>query len=165
MTKYVRVKESDLPENLTKEEFVISAPNFLDEIKKCKGKAPKNGLTAASHLKELAAAVADRYLPEDFDVLYSVNVSKFRGIKIENDLQLNNVLVRMLVKNIPGIFDAYVDKHIKNRPFGCKLIYFLGDHLHTGSFNQNGIDELKPKEVKSYLGKKEKKIVSNSDDK
>jgi hypothetical protein len=164
MTKYVRVRESDLPEKLSKEEFVIAAPNFLDEVKKCKGKMPKNGLTAPSILKELAATVADRYLSEDFNVLNDVNVSRFRGIKIENEEQLNNILVRMMLKNVPNIFDAYVDKHIKNRPFGCKLIYFLGDHLHTGSFNQNGIDELKPKEVKSYLGKKEKKVVSNSDD-
>jgi len=39
------------------------------------------------------------------------------------------------------------------------LIYFLGDFTQTGAFSFNGIDEIKPKEIDVYLGKKEKKVV------
>jgi len=70
----------------------------------------------------------------------------------------------MMLKSVPDVLDAYVDYHIKQRPDGVKLIYFLGDHLHTTKFTVNGIDELKQKEIDSFLGTRKKKILSKSDD-
>lgn len=159
MTKYVLAKESDLPESLSKDEYVVTAPNFVEEVRACSKKKPKNGLLSPNYLREIAAAIGDKYLNEDFNTLVEVNVSKYRGIPITDDKSVSDVAVKMMSKAIPDILDRYVDYHIKKRPLGCKVIYFLGDHLQTGAFSFNGIDEGKLKEVPVFLGLKNKKIV------
>jgi len=164
MTKFVKVKEADLPTELSAEEFVIPAPNFITEILACKNKAPRSGHTSPNYMMEIAAAVADRYLTEDFNTLTHMNVSRYRGIDIVSPEQMNDVVTKMMLKSVPDVLDAYVDYHIKQRPDGVKLIYFLGDHLHTTKFTVNGIDELKQKEIDSFLGTRKKKILSKSDD-
>ena len=42
MTKYVKTKT--VPEDLQKDEYVIPAPNFIEEIKQCSARAPKSKL-------------------------------------------------------------------------------------------------------------------------
>lgn len=163
MTKYVRVSEKELPTEFASNEFLIPAPNFITEIKACEKKAPKSGQTSPNYLKEIAAAIGDKYLSENFNALMDVNVSKYRGIDITSDEVINGVVMKMMQLNVPGVLDAYIDYHIKQRPEGTKLIYFLGDHLHTTKFTMNGIDELKKKEIGSFMGSNKKKVVSNSD--
>ena len=157
MAKFVKVDK--LPENLGKDEFAICAPTFVDEVNVCYGRAPKNKLTTANFMRDIAARVGDRYLDENFNTLIHVNTSRFRGLPFESPEEVDAIAKRMLKKALPTIDDAYVDHHVKQRPHGTKLIYFLGDHTQTGSFSANGIDEIKPKEIDTYLGNKQKKVV------
>ena len=159
MAKFVKVTEKDLPDTLSKDEFVISAPTFVEEVKACTKKKPKNGQLSPNYMREIAAAIGDKYLNEDFNTLVDINVSRFRGIPIKDDEATSAAAVRMMSKSVPDILDRYVDYHIKKRPQGTKLIYFLGDHLFTDSFASNGIDELKQKDIPVYLGVKKKKVV------
>jgi hypothetical protein len=63
----------------------------------------------------------------------------------------------MLREQYPKIFDKYLDKKIKERPFGTKLIYYVGDFLETAAFNLNGIDRLEERDIDAYMGNKKPK--------
>lgn len=157
MAKFVRVTEA--PESLEKDCIVIEAPNFKAEIKRCDAKKPRSGLLSPNYLREICAAVGDKYSDENFNALTSVNVSGYKGIPFSSVEDVEKVVNTILNKGCPELFDNYVDYHIKQRPHGTKLIYFLGDFVHTGSFTRNGIDEVAAKDVDVYLGLKEKKVV------
>ena len=58
--------------------------------------------------------------------------------------------------------DAYLDFKIKNRPFGTKLIYFVGPHQATSPFTANGIDELSEKDIDKYMERKPKKFFEKN---
>ena len=156
MTKYVKTKAA--PKDLEKGEFVIEAPNFLEEVMECYRRAPKNRYTTTNFMRDVAAAVGRRYMSEDFSVFLNVNTSRFRGLPFETPGDVDVIVKDMLTRSVPEVFDRYMDFHIKSRPIGTKLIYFLGDHSQTSSFVVNGVDEIKEKEVDVYLGKKKKKI-------
>lgn len=155
MAKFVKVKKA--PENLTKDECVISAPEFLDEVKSCQRRAPKNRYTTSNYMRDIAAAIGDKYMTDDFNALMTVNTSRFRGLPFENAEDVNEIVKKMLTRSAPEVFDRYVDYHIKQRPLGAKLIYFLGDHSQTGAFTRNGIDEIKEKDIDVYMDRKSKK--------
>ena len=155
MAKYVRTMP---PEELSKEEFIIQSPNFFDELDRLKGKIPKHGHLTINFARDLVSLVASRYTGTNFNPMH-VNVSLLKNIPFSNLSDLNSKVIEFLHKECPTLVDGYVDYHIKNRPFGTKLIYFLGDHLYTNSFSMNGIDEIKEKEVDVFLGKKKKKII------
>lgn len=157
MTKYVKVTEA--PEELGKDEFIVKAPEFIEEINKCARRAPKNHYTTSNYMRDVSAAIGDRYMHDDFSALMTVNTSRFRGIPFETPEDVNEIVKQMLGKSVPEVFDRYVDFHIKSRPIGTKLIYFLGDHTQSTPFTVNGIDEIKSKDVDVYLGKKKKKVV------
>lgn len=156
MAKFVKVTE--LPKALGKDEYIVAAPNFVDEVNECYGRAPKNQLTTANFMRDIAARVGDRYLDENFNTLIAINTSRFRGLPFESPEDVDGFAQKMLRKALPDIDDAYVDHHIKARPHGTKLIYFLGDHTQSGAFSANGIDEIKSKEIDTYMGKKSKKV-------
>ena len=157
MTKYVRVNEA--PGTLGKGEHVIEAPNFLAEVDSCSRRAPKNHYTTSNYMRDIAAAIGDKYMREDFNALTTINTSRFRGLPFENASDVDTIVKQMLSKSVPQVFEAFVDHYIRNRPPNTKLIYFLGDHLQTGPFTANGIDEINSKEVDTYLGKEQKKVV------
>lgn len=157
MTKYVKVKEA--PEDLNKGEIIIEAPNFIEEIGMCARRAPKNHYTTSNYMRDIAAAIGDKYMREDFNALMTINTSRFRGIPFETAVDVDKIVRDMLLKSVPQVFEAYVDHYVRNRPPNTKLIYFLGDHLHTGPFTTNGIDEINSKEIDTYLGKKPKKVI------
>jgi len=157
MAKFVIVKES--PKELEKNCFVIEAPNFLKEIKSCDSKKPKTKVLSSNYLRSLVGAVGDTYADEEFSAITSVTVSKFKGVPCETDEQVENALVALFSRDYPKMFDLYVNHHIKKRPHGTKLIYFLGDFKQSSMFFENGIDQIKIKDVDVYLGNKEKKSV------
>lgn len=158
MSKFVKVTEA--PENLPSGCFVISAPSFLEEIKSCDKKRPKTGLMTPHYLREIIGTIALKYdSTETFNALTQVNVTHFKGIPFKDLNEVEEILNRAISANCPELFDMYVDYHIKKRPFGTKLIYFLGSHLNTGPFTRNGIDEIQAKEVDTYLGNKPKRKV------
>lgn len=153
MTKYVLVKDNTLPENLSKEEYVIDAPSFINEIRECERKRPKNNLITPNYLREIATLVGNKY-DENFNAVTSIKPTLFKGRSFNNDDEVNSIVIEMFYKQYPVIFDKYVDYHIKQREFGTKLIYFKGDHLLTGSFSANGIDSAQFKDIEQILGKK-----------
>lgn len=157
MTKFVRVKEK--PEELESGCIVIEAPNFMEEILSCKAKKPKHNLITPNYLREICAAIGDRYGDENFNAMTSVNVTPYKGVKFENLEDVAKIVNRVISDNCPGFFDSYVDHHLKNRPTGTRLVYFLGDFKFTGPFTRNGIDEVSSKDLDVYLGKKKKKTV------
>ena len=155
MAKYVRTVPST---NLDKDEYLIQAPNFLEEIDKLRGRVPKNGHLTINFIRDLIALAAGKYSDMDFNPMH-VNISKLKNVPFDNLNDLNSKVINFLHTECPALVNGYVDYHIKKRPFGTKLIYFLGDHLHTGSFSMNGIDEIKPKDIDIFMGNKKKKIV------
>lgn len=160
MTKYVKVKEA--PEDLQKGEVVISSPNFCEEISKVWRRAPKNGYTTSNFMRDCAAAIGEKYMREDFNALMTVNTSRYRGLPFETVEDVNEIVKKMLASSTPQVFSNYVDYHIKQRPVGTKLVYFLGDHSETEPFVLNGLDEIKSKEVETYMGRKLQKKVGKS---
>ena len=157
MTKFVRVKET--PKELDKDCYIVEAPNFYVEILECDKKKPKSSLMTPHYLREILGTIGLKYADINFNALTDFNVSQFKGIPFNSIDDVHNVVMRAINSQNPNLINQYVDYHLKKRPFGTKLIYFLGDHLQTGSFTSNGIDEIKEKEVDVYLGKKSKKIV------
>ena len=162
MTKYVRVKS--VPEKLTKEEYVISSPSFEAEIESIIGRAPKNKTTSSNFLRDIAQVVLDKYTNDNGTAL-TINTTGFRHVPFEGVKDINEVVVKMFEKSKPSIFNDFVDYHIKQRPFGTKLIYFLGDHLLTQAFTQNGIYEIKEKEIDTYMERKKNSSKSTKDNK
>lgn len=156
MAKYVR---SGIPKHLNKDCIVIHGPDYTEQIAACKKKRPRNGLTTVNYLKEVIAAIGDKYFGEDFNAVIGIKYSRFRGLPFENDGDVDEIVKRILQRSYPEATDRFMDYHIKHRPHGTKLIYFTGDHLETGAFALNGIDEIQPKEVNVYLGLEKKKTV------
>ncbi len=157
MAKYTIIKE--VPENLGKDCVVIDAPNFLEEIASNKRKKPRTGLLTTNYLREIIASIGDKYADDSFNALTSVNVSNCKGVSCEEDKDIDKVLFRVFGQYYPEMVNHYVDYHIKQRPYGTKLIYFLGDFSQSSKFTEHGIDEIKNKDIPVYLGNQKKKIV------
>jgi len=126
MAKFLIVKNK--PEELKKGEYVIDAPSFMEEIVSNKTKAPKNGLTGAYHLRVIADTIAQNYDPENMNG-FSVKVHSYEGRPFATDEDLNTIVVEMLKESCPSVFLKYVDKKIRNRPFGTNLVYYVDSNL------------------------------------
>ena len=157
MAKFVKVDSS--PEQLDKDCIVIDAPNFKAEILACAKKKPRNGLMAPNYMREIFAAIGAKYGDERFNALTSLSVSQYKGVPCNDSNEVEALVNRAVKENYPLFLDSYVDYHLKKRPNGTKLIYFLGNFTQTGAFAYNGVDEIKVKEIDVYLGKKQKKVV------
>lgn len=154
-TKFVCVKLA--PKSLPKDCIVIYPPDFLEEIRANKGREPRGGITAGTHLRYIVGSIGDKYDPELS--AYTVRPHLYEGRKYENDSQLSGIVIEMLKSQYPKVFERYLDYQIKKRPTNTKLIYYVGDFLATAPFTANGIDMLDEKDVDVYLGFKEKKTV------
>ena len=157
MSNYVRVKE--VPETLSREEFVIKAPHFYDFIEAARLKKPKNGITTVNYLRELVSAIGGKFIGEDFDALREVNVSYHKGRNFSSAEDVNAILIDLFNKHYPQMLDKYVEYHIINRPIGTKVIYFLGTPANASKFLEYGIHEVFERDLDKTLGKKPKKIV------
>jgi len=157
MAKYVLVKKQ--PEKIDKGCIIIGSPDFKTEIEQCARKKPRSKVMSVNYLREIVATIGLKYGPEGFNALSAVNVSTFIGVPCETNEQTEQIVIRAFKKSYPEIFDRYLDHHIKLRPDGTRLIYFVGDPAQSTAFLKHGIDSLPPKEVDFYLGKKTKKVV------
>ena len=157
MAKYVLVKQQ--PEKIDKDCIIIGPPSFMTEIEQCVRKKPRSKVMSVNYLREIVATVGLKYGPEDFNALSTVNVSTFIGVPCETDEQTEKIVIKAFKKSYPDIFDRYLDHHIKLRPDGTKLIFFVGDPAQSTAFLKHGIDSLPSKEVELFLGKKTKKVV------
>jgi hypothetical protein len=154
MTKYICVTAP--PAAVGKGEYVISMPDFAEEVAKCRQKFPAKGLTTTTILHDIVNAIGHRYEAE-FPGSGIFALNDYTGVAFATPADLAVVVKRAFTRFYPKIFDSYIDHQIKHRPFGTQLIYFVGDHLNTVSFAANGIDVIEEKDVDVYMGRKEKK--------
>ena len=156
MTKYVRVKER--PIDIAKDEYVITMPNYTEDIKTCKTRVSPDRLLGEHYVRALAQHIANKYDP-DFDAYKNLVVNCYRGVPVKDIAAINAFAIKMFNDQYPKMQDKYIDYMIKKRPFGTKLIYFVGHHQATTFFTVNGIDEIDPKDVDAYLERKPKKTL------
>lgn len=155
MVKFVLAKEA--PTDLRSGEIVIEMPKFLEEIQAASA-SNRRKYTSASHMRSIANLIAINYDP-NFDVLRQVKAHDYEGIEFNSPEELSQVVLRMLRDSHPVIFERYIETKIKNRPFGTKVIHFVGPLESTAVFTRNGIEQLAEKDVDVHLGLKAKKIV------
>lgn len=155
MAKFVVVKEA--PTNLEKGELVISQPTFLEQIQENSRKAPKVKQTAINHLREVFNSIGAKY-DQDLNV-FKIRFVNYEGRPYVNDNDLSAIVVEILRKEYPVVFDKYLEHQLKNRPINTKLVYYVGDFNTTGPFYKAGLDHIEEKDVESYMTGKPKKIV------
>lgn len=157
MSSFVCVDSA--PSQLEKHEFVVPKISFMDQILKCKLKQPKNGIISRNHIREVIAFIGLEYGGEDFDPLTSVNISSLIGRTYTSDEELDELLFQLFDRQCPQIFDSFVLKHLKQRPMGTKLVYFLPKNKGTKPLYDLGLQNIKSSDIDYVLGNKEKKIV------
>jgi hypothetical protein len=155
MAKFIVVDTE--PTTLRKGEHVIKFPDFLEEIKANSGKAPRGGITATNHLRNIVGTIGQKY--DENLTSWSINPFNFEGRTFNTDQDLSEIVIELLKKQHPTIFQSYVDAKIKARPDGTKVIYFVGPFNYTTAFYTNGLDLIEPKDVEVELGLKPKKVV------
>jgi hypothetical protein len=155
MSKFVSVKTA--PETLRKGEIVIESPDFLEQIRACAHKAAKKNITGVNHLRDILNAIQQKF--ETDLAIFKVPLSQYEGLPFENENDLSRIIIRLLKKERPLVFEKVLEYNIKNRPFGSKVIYYVGDWCDTGAFTRNGIDSIDEKDVDVELGLKAKKVV------
>lgn len=157
MTKFVVVNKA--PEKVDKDCVVIGEPDFYSEIEQTDAKRPKSNEITTNYLREILAKIGNKYVGEEFNAMTDVNVSKFRGRPCSTHKQVHQAVYEALERSYPKMFDKYVEYQIKNRPFGTKLVYFVGDRRHCSKFFEYGLDEVKQKDIPVVLGKAKKQAV------
>jgi hypothetical protein len=156
MSKFVIVKKA--PENPGKHELVLTDANFLSEIALTAAKAPKKQQTSVNHMREVVTTILSKYEVPGADV-FRIPFARYEGRAFANNHDLNDIFVELLKKEVPSVFEKVLEYNIKNRPYGTKLIYYVGELVDTGPFFRNGLDMLEPDEVENYLSGKPKKVV------
>jgi len=154
-TRFIIVKEE--PKELPKGSIVIKMPDFMAELEANRQREGRSGHTAPTHLRYVIGSIGQKYDPELS--AYTIRPHLYEGRKYNNYQELSAIIVEMLRTQYPAIFDKYIDFQVRNRPTNTNLIYFVGDHLDTGSFTRNGIERLDEKDLDVYLGLKPKKVV------
>ena len=152
-TRFTVVKEE--PKDLAKDTYIIKAPDFLEEIKSNKGREPRGGQTASTHLRYIVGTIGAKYDPALG--AYSVKPHLYEGRKYDSDAELSTVIVEMLQSQYPKIFESYLDHKIKQRPPNTKLIYFVGGYDHLSPFIANGIGVIDERDVEELLNLKSQK--------
>jgi hypothetical protein len=155
MSKFVSVKT--VPATLRKDEVVLQSPDFLEQIRACAPRAAKNKITGLNHVRDILVAIQQKF-ELDLQIL-KIPLSQYEGLPFDDEKDLSGIIIRLLKKERPLAFEKVLEYNIKNRPYGAKLIYYVGDWGDTGAFTRNGIDSVEEKDIEEYLGLKPKKIV------
>ena len=155
MSKFVSVRTA--PTTLRKDEVVLQSPDFLEQIRACAHRAAKNHLTGINHMRDILNAIQQKH-EIDLQVI-KIPLSQYEGLEYKDEKDLSKIIIRMLKKERPLMFEKVLEYNIKHRPYGAKLIYYVGDWGDTGAFTRNGIDSIEEKDIDEYLGLKPKKIV------
>jgi hypothetical protein len=154
MAKFVVVQKA--PDTLSKDEMVIGAPNFLEQIRLNARKAPKVQQTANTHLREILDAISLKFDPELN--AYGIRVVNFLGVPYADEAGLNAIIVSLIKAEHPQTLDKVLDFQLKNRPMNIKLIYFVGNLQDSTQFFAHGIDMLEEKDLESFLTGKSKRV-------
>lgn len=145
------------PKQLKQNEYVISDPDFYSEIAECKFKKPKSTQLTINYLREVIAAVCQKYLGKDFDVLRSINVSKFVGAPCDTEKDVHDVLIKIFENQCPELIHAYVHSCFKQRPSGTNFIYYIGNPKYCTKLLELGYEQISKKEFDNL--DKPKKVV------
>lgn len=155
MAKFVSVKT--VPATLRKDEVVLQSPDFLEQIRACSHRAAKRNLTGINHIRDILTLIQQKY---EMDLqLLKIPFSLYEGLEYHDEKDLSRIIIRLLKKERPFAFEKVLEYNIKHRPYGAKLIYYVGDWGDTGAFTRNGIDSIEEKDIDEYLGLKPKKVV------
>jgi hypothetical protein len=154
---FVRVKKK--PTELKADEFVIDAPNFLSDIENASVKKPNSNIMSINYLRQLVSDIGQKYVGQEFNALTDVNVAHFKGIPCETAEQAHEILQKLFRQNYPKMLNSYVEYHIKRRPNGTRIIYFLGSPAQVEPFLNLGFQEVLEKDLEKFMGTKPKKIV------
>lgn len=157
MSKFLIAKNP--PIDLQEHEFVIGGPDFYSEIHQCKAKKPKSSQITINYIREVIAAVCQKYLGDDFDVMRSINVSKLVGVPCNTEKEVHDVLVKTFEKQCPKLLLEHVQHCFKQRPSGTNFIYYTGNPLYCTKLLESGWSQVSQKEFDAYKSGKPKKIV------
>ena len=152
MAKFVTVKEA--PTEVGKDEFVIQKPNFIAEIEKQGAKSPKNKLVSRFHLRQIVDAIGQVYDPDNMTG-WVVKTHNYEGRPYADNKELNDIVVEALSAGYPKVFDKYLEKQVKSRPAGTKLVYLVQSGLYSNpeeilynnGLNEAGEENDKPRKV------------------
>lgn len=153
MSKFIVVKKA--PTSLRAGESVITAPDFMEQVQAFAHRG--RGLTAINHMRDVLNAIQQKY---ETDLrIFKIPLSSYEGLAFSSTEDFSNIIVNLLKKERPEVFEKVLEYNIRNRPFGSKLIYYVGDLGDTQPFFRNGVDMIEEKDVDEFLGLKAKKTV------
>jgi hypothetical protein len=155
MAKFVVVSKA--PETLEKGEVVINQPNFLEQVEANKQKAPRNGLTAVNHLREILQSVGTKYDPE-LNAM-RIKLVNYIGRPFKNSQELSVIVTEILKDQYPRAFQKVLEYDLSHRPSHTKLVYYVGDSTNCEPFFKAGLDSIDEKDVESYMTGKPKRTV------
>lgn len=154
---FVRVKKK--PSELKNDEYVIPAPDFLEDIKNCSVKKPSNNIMSVNYLRSLVGDIGRKYVGQEFNALTDVNVSLYKNTPCDTPEEAHAIIQKLFKQTYPSMLDSFVEYHIKNRPTGTRVIYFLGSGAQCTPFLKLGFEEVLEKDLDKLLGTKPKKVV------
>ncbi len=140
MSKFVVVKEA--PKTLNKDEYLIDKPSFLEQIALHRAKKPRNGLTGSHYIRMVVDSISQAFDPENMTA-YSVKAHLYEGLKFSTDEEFNDIIVRALQNDCPGVFPKYLQTKLRQRPPGTKLVYYVDSDILGAReiFHAHGLSE------------------------
>ena len=154
MSKVISVQSA--PENLKEREAFIGMPNFLEQVEECQNMLGRTTLTSVNNLRAVVTSIGLKY-DEDFSPLSSVNLTKFVGREYKSLQDFSDIVVEILNKQYPKMFDKYIEYNIKKRNNNVDTIYFSGPEEKLNIFKEFGF-------VIGESSGKTKKVTSNKKD-
>lgn len=161
MIKFMLVESA--PKELAKGEHFIASPDFLDEIRRNKAKAGRNGLTGVNHLRYIVDTIGMKYDPQGTNA-WSVRPHAFEGRPYSSDEELSQIVIEMLNTQYPRIFSKVLDHQLINLPKGTELVIIEENKAPSDVlqiFAKNGIIQVSSEQVPEKT-KKNKKIKEDS---
>ena len=108
--------------------------------------------TGTFMIRSLIQDIYEYYLPGKYNALQCIKATDYSGLAFETQLDLENILIKIINKSTPDFWTKTLDKLIKDKPMATKLIYFVnGHHSMHDAFIMNGITEINAKHIEDYL--------------
>lgn len=142
-----------LPQKLKEGEAVIEMPDFMEQVKECEKMLGRTTLTSINNLRSVISAIGLKY-DQDFSPLLNVNLSKFVGREYKSLGAFSDIIVEILNKQYPKMFDKYIEYNIKKRNNNVQTIYFNGPEEKLDIFKEFGF----------VVGQSNKKVTTKQED-
>jgi len=137
MIDYVRVDKA--PKELTKKEFAIYKPDFLEFIARAKGKNRSKNITSLTDLRNIFIEIGAEY-NEAFSAYTHVNLTNFVGVPYKDDKELSAIISKIVGQQQPLINEVLIEKQIKKIPDNIERVYFVANDLTlSGVLNRHNI--------------------------